>query len=50
MYSVVVNKYGDPEILEYIKSDSQKVDHKSVKIKVNGKIPQTLKFTHISSP
>ncbi len=35
MYSIVVNKYGDPEVLEYIKSDAQKVDNKSVKIKVN---------------
>ena len=35
MYSVVVNKYGDPDVLEYVKSDSQDIDDKSVKIKVN---------------
>ncbi len=35
MYSVVVNKYGNPDILEYVKSDSQDIDDKSVKIKVN---------------
>ena len=35
MYSVVVNKYGDPDILEYIKSDSEDINDNSVKIKVN---------------
>ena len=35
MYSVVVKKYGDPDILEYVRSDSQNIDDKSVKIKVN---------------
>ena len=35
MYSVVVKKYGDPDVLEYVKSDSQNIDDKSVKIKVN---------------
>ena len=35
MYSVVVKKYGDPEILEYIKSDSERIYNKSVKIKVH---------------
>ena len=35
MYSIVANKYGDPDILEYVKSDSQDIDDKSVKIKVN---------------
>ena len=32
MYSVVVKKYGDPDVLEYVKSDSQVIDDKSVKI------------------
>jgi len=35
MYSVVVKKYGDPDVLEYVKSESQNIDDKSVKIKVN---------------
>ncbi len=35
MYSVVVKKYGDPDILEYIESDSEKINNKSVKIKVH---------------
>ena len=35
MYSVIVKKYGDPDILEYIKSDSEKINNKSVKIKVH---------------
>ena len=35
MYSIVVKKYGDPDILEYVKSDSQDLNDKSVKIKVN---------------
>ena len=35
MYSVVVKKYGDPDILEYVKSDSQNIEDKCVKIKVN---------------
>ena len=35
MYSVVVKKYGDPNILEYVKSDSQNIDDKCVKIKVS---------------
>ena len=35
MYSVVVKKYGDPNILEYVKSDSQDTEDKCVKIKVN---------------
>ena len=34
MYSVVVKKYGDTDVLEYVKSESQKIDNKSVKIKV----------------
>ncbi len=35
MYSVVVKKYGEPDILEYVKSYSQNIDDKSVKIKVS---------------
>ena len=35
MYSVVVKKYGGPDILEYVKSDSQNIDDKCVKIKVS---------------
>ena len=35
MYSVVVKKYGDPDVLKYVKSESQNIDDKSVKIKVN---------------
>ena len=35
MYSVVVKKYGNPDILEYVKLDSQNIDDNSVKIKVN---------------
>lgn len=35
MYSVIVKKYGDPDILEYIKSNSEKINNKSVKIKVH---------------
>ena len=35
MYSVVVKKYGDPDILEYVKSKSQDIVDKSVKIKVS---------------
>ena len=35
MYSIVVKKYGDPDILEYVKSRSQNIDDKSVKIKVS---------------
>ena len=35
MYSVIVKKYGDPDVLEYMKSDSQNINDKSVKIKVN---------------
>jgi len=35
MYNIVVNKYGDPDVLEYVKSDSQQIDDNSVKIKVN---------------
>ena len=35
MYSVVVKKYGDPDILEYVKSDSQNLEDKTVKIKVS---------------
>ena len=32
MYSVVVKKYGDPDILEYVKSDSQNLEDKTVKM------------------
>ena len=35
MYSIVVKKYGDPDVLEYVKSESQNINDKSVKIKVN---------------
>ena len=35
MYSVIVKKYGDPDILEYIKSDSERTNSKYVKIKVH---------------
>ena len=35
MYSIVVKKYGTPDVLEYVKSESQNIDDKSVKIKVN---------------
>ena len=35
MYNVVVKKYGDPDILEYVKSDSQNTNDKCVKIKVD---------------
>ena len=35
MYNVVVKKYGDPDILEYVESNSQSLDDKCVKIKVN---------------
>ena len=35
MYSVVVKKYGDPEILEYVKTNSEKIEKKYVKIKVH---------------
>ena len=35
MYSLVVKKYGDPDVLKYVKSESQNIDDKSVKIKVN---------------
>ena len=35
MYSIVVKKYGGPEILEYIKTNSQKIDSKHVRIQVD---------------
>ena len=35
MYSVVVKKYGNPDVLEYVKLDSQNIDDNFVKIKVN---------------
>ena len=37
MFSVVVKKYGDPDILEYVKSDSQDTKDKCVKINVKYK-------------
>ncbi|MAH89418.1 MAG: NADPH:quinone oxidoreductase [Pelagibacterales bacterium] len=35
MYRVVVKKYGDPDTLEYIKADSERINNKSVKIRVH---------------
>ncbi len=35
MYSVIVNKYGDPDVLKYEKTNSEKITDKSVKIKVH---------------
>jgi len=35
MYSIVVNKYGDPDILDYVKSKSDNLDNNSVRIKVS---------------
>ncbi len=35
MYSVIVNKYGDPDVLKYEKTNSEKIEDKSVKIKVH---------------
>lgn len=35
MYSMIVNKYGSPEILEYVKSNSDKIEKNSVRIEVN---------------
>ena len=35
MYSVVVNKYGDPSVLEYVETNSENIKDKFVKIKVH---------------
>ena len=35
MYSVVVKKYGEPDVLQYIKTNSEKIGSKLVKIKVH---------------
>jgi len=35
MYSVVVKKYGEPDVLKYIKTNSEKIGSKLVKIKVH---------------
>ncbi|MAJ24531.1 MAG: NADPH:quinone oxidoreductase [Rickettsiales bacterium] len=35
MYSMIVNRYGSPEILEYVKSKSDKIEKNSVRIEVN---------------
>ena len=35
MYSIVVKKYGEPDVLEYIKTTSEKIENESVKIKVH---------------
>ena len=35
MYSVIVKKYGEPDVLEYVKTNSEKIENESVKIKVH---------------
>ena len=35
MYSIVVKKYGEPDVLEYVKTSSEKVENETVKIKVH---------------
>ena len=35
MYSVIVNKYGDPDVLQYVKTNSEKIEDEFVKIKVH---------------
>ena len=38
MYSMNVNKYGSPDILEYIETDSAEIKSNSINSWVNGKI------------
>ncbi len=35
MYSMVVNKYGDPDVLEYVENNSDTIEDEFVKIKVH---------------
>ena len=35
MYSMIVNKYGDPDVLQYVKTNSEKIEDEFVKIKVH---------------
>ena len=35
MYSVLVNKYGDPDVLQYVRTNSEKIVNNCVKVKVH---------------